>query len=150
MNFLELLKKIKPIEIGLLIVFALYIIIPSETPSIVASFVNSPLGFIFLFIVTISLFVYTNPILGVLFIIVAYELLRRSSVQPVFTSIMQNTPSQATKDQEMRAMNPPVYTTLEEEVVSLRAPIGRSSEIELVDSPFKPVSDKIITGSSMF
>ena len=155
MNFpdsfkIDSLKKAKPLEIFLFVIFILYIIIPFEIPYNVASFVNSSIGFVLLFIIAVSLFIYTNPILGVLYIIVAYELLRRSSVQPIFTSILQNTPSQEIKDKEMRNMNPPVHTTLEEEVIQVRAPIGRSSEIELIDSQFKPVSDKIISGSSLF
>lgn len=151
MQFLESLKKINPIDLVLFIAFVLYIVIPSETPPMVASFVNTPLGYAILLILTLSLFIYRNPVLGVLHIIVVYELLRRSSVvQPVFTSIMQNTPSQVVKDQELKKMNPPVYTTLEEEVIQVRAPIGKSSEIELINSQFKPVSDKIISGTSLF
>lgn len=149
-KIVELVKKIKPLDIVLFVVFSLYILFPTPTPESIVSLVNSPLGIVFLFIFTISIFVYRNPILGVLFIIVAYELLRRSSSQPIFTSILQNTPSQVVKDQELKAMNPPVYTTLEEEVVQLRAPIGKSSEIEVVNTSFKPVSDKIINGSSLF
>lgn len=154
MNLIEssqkIVEKLKPLDIVFIVVFFLYILFPFTTPESIAYMVNSPLGIVFLFLLTISLFVYRNPILGVLFIVVAYELLRRSSSQPILTSILQNTSSQEVKDTEMKAMNPPVYTTLEEEVIQMRAPIGKSSEIEVVDTSFKPVSDKVISGSSMF
>ena len=149
MKFIDNLKRIKPIEIFLGIVLVLYLIIPSETPLFLSSFINSPLGLIFLFIVTVLLFIYTNPILGVLYIIVAYELLRRSSPKPVSTTIMEHSPPQVIKDIELKAMNPPVQTSLEEEIIQLRAPIGTSSEIEIINSEFKPVSSKIISGSSL-
>ena len=111
--------------------------------------VDSPLGMISIFCVTLYLFLYTNPVLGILYIFVAYELLRRSSNVTARSAIIQYVPSQSNKDAELKQMNPPVEKTLEEEMVDIRAPIGKSSAVEFVNSDFKPVADKIVNGASL-
>jgi hypothetical protein len=63
--------------------------------------------------------------------------------------IVQYTPTQVKKDSELRAMNPPVVETLEEQVVQKMAPIGRSDPIVYTSSTFKPVAEKI-DGASMY
>jgi len=149
MKLSDSIKTISPLEIFIIIIFILYLIIPVETPLLIGSFIDSPLGIITLFIITISLFIYTNPILGILYIFVAYELMRRSTNTYGHLNIIQNTPSQLMKDIELTAMNPIQEKTLEEEIIEVRAPVGKSNEIEFVDSNFKPVSDKIIYGASV-
>lgn len=149
MKFLDSLKTIKPFEIFLIIVFILFLILPFELPLLFASFIDSPLGIIAVFIITVSLFIYTNPLLGILFIFVAYELMRRSSLFSGHTSNLEYTPSQPVKDAELKAMNPPKQKSLEEEVIEVKAPIGKSNEIEFVSSDFKPVTDKILYGATV-
>jgi len=149
MKLFDSFKSIPPLEIALFIIFVLYIIFPFETPAAIASSVDSPLGMITILCVTIFLFLYTNPVLGVIYIFVAYELLRRSSNVTGRSAIIQYTPTQANKDLELKAMNPPLERTLEEEVVDARAPIGKSPVVDFVHSDFKPVSDKIISGASL-
>ncbi len=149
MNILQSIKSLPPLEIALFVVFILYIIFPFSTPSGVANMIDSPLGIIVIFCVTVFLFTYTNPILGVLYIFVAYELIRRSSQATGSTAIMEYTPTQAKKDVEMRAMNPPKETTLEEEIINSRAPIAVSPVVEFIGADFKPVYDRIVDGASM-
>ncbi len=149
MNFLQSIKTLPPLEIALFVVFILYIIFPFHTPSGVASMVDSPLGIVVVFCVTVFLFLYTNPILGVLYIFVAYELIRRSSQVTGSTAIVEYTPTQAKKNVEMRAMNPPKETSLEEEIINTRTPVAVSPVIEFVGSDFKPVYDRIVDGASM-
>ena len=137
-----------PIEIVFAILFILYIVLPVHLPYSFAPYVDSSLGMIVLFCITVSLFLYTNPILGVLYIFVAYELLRRSANVTGKTNIMQYTPSQDKKDAEFREMNPPREVSLEEEVISVKAPVGHSDPSVYVSSSFKPVSEKL-EGASM-
>jgi hypothetical protein len=47
----------------------------------------------------------------------------------------------------MEMMNPPKETSLEEEIVQLRAPIGKSDPVKYTESSFKPVADNLIGGS---
>ena len=149
MKLFDSIKSIAPLETAVIILFILYIIFPFDTPPLIASTVDSPLGMIVIFCVTIYLFLNTHPILGVLYIFVAYELLRRSSNVTARSAIVEYTPSERKRTAEMVAMNPPQEKTLEESIVDLRAPIGKSRDLEFVNSDFKPVADKIATGASL-
>ena len=150
MNILSTIKSFQPIEMLLVALFIIYIVFPIETPDAVAGMIDSPLGIIVLLAVTVYLFVYVNPILGVLYIFVAYELIRRSSAVTARVQIIQNTPSQANKDIELKAMNPVQPQTLEEEIVQERAPIGVSHRFSEVDTNFAPVADKTSHGMSSY
>jgi hypothetical protein len=144
------IKMFSPLEIFLVIIFIIYIIFPLNTPESIVSLVDSSLGIVLLLIITVYLFVYTsNPILGVIFIFVAYELVRRSARMSV-AKYIEVTPSQRIKDIMMEKMNPPKDISLEEEIIQSRAPIGKSNtKIEKTTSNFRPVADKIINGASL-
>jgi predicted membrane protein len=139
------LLKMSIFEMVLFIGFILYIVLPIRTPGVLAPYIDSIFGMIVLFCITVSLFVYTNPILGVLYILVAYEVMRRSSSNKGNTKaiIMEYTPSQMTKDADMHKMNPTVEKTVEEEVIEVRAPIGKAQPTEYIATSFKPVADKL-------
>ena len=139
------IKSASPIEIVLFVAFVVYLVFPIATPDVLANVIDTPLGIITLFIITLCLFVYTNPILGIIYIFVAYEVLRRSTKKvPVNTpSYFPNvtTPSESTKTAEMVRMNPPRATSLEEEMVHKMAPIGHSDQSVYIESAYKPVSE---------
>ena len=141
-----------PIEYVLLVFFILYLILPINLPEYFAKFVETPLGIIGLFLITVALFAYVNPILGVLYIFVAYELLRRSSYITGKTAYIEYTPTQINKDEKMRKMNPPVERTLEELVIQKMAPIGESTFVDrgiltekdkYIGGAFQPISENI-------
>jgi len=147
-----------PFEYVLLILFVLYLILPVNLPGSLAKFVETPLGIIGLFLVTIALFVYVNPILGILYIFVAYELLRRSSHITGKTSYIEYTPTQVIKDEKMRKMNPLPEKSLEEIIVQKMSPIGENSFIDsrvsneksrIVMGAFQPVSENIHNASQV-
>jgi len=142
-------KQIQPIEIFLLVLFILYIVVPSHVPYELAQWVDSPLGMILLFVIALSLFLYTHPVLGVLFIFVAYELMRRSSLVTAKTALIKYTPTEVNRAREMKEMNPPKEVTLEEEVIRERAPIEKGASTDVASSPFQPVADPISTGASL-
>jgi len=143
MQIPNLFKSMSQLEIILLIVFIIYLVLPIQTPTSLGGVIDSPLGMLFMFIITIYLFVKVNPILAVMYIFVAYELLRRTSQISRSQTVMQYTPSQPKKDAQMRAMNPPKKETLEEELVEQMAPIGRSDPSVYTASTFKPVAEKV-------
>jgi hypothetical protein len=143
------LKSVSPLEIFLFVLFLVYLVFPVPTPKMLSPWIDSSIGMVIIFMVTLYLFFYTNPILGILSVFVAYELLRRSSLIMARTSIVMNTPSQERKDVQLQDMNPPpiFFPTLEEEVVSQMAPLGVSDPSVYQASSFKPVSDKLSGGS---
>jgi hypothetical protein len=150
----KILKTMSPLEMILFGLFIVYLVFPIHTPDYMTDAINSPIGLVTIFMVTLFLFVYTNPILGLIYIFVAYELLRRSSnnsnknthrgktTKPQSqTSYVQYTSSDEERNRELHAMNPPAHTTLEEDVVNEMAPIGKGSTVTYVDMPFKPISE---------
>jgi len=147
MEFPKILKSFTNLELILLGCFIIYVVFPISTPPYLAGFIESSLVMLLLFLVTIFLFFYTNPILGVIFVFVAYELLRRSSHISGKTAIIQHTPSQFMKDIEMASMNPPKKETLEEEIVEKMAPIGKSDMSVYTPSSFKPVAENVGSAS---
>ena len=62
------LKNFGVFDIILLALFLVYIVFPVSTPEPLAPFIDSPFGMLTIFAIGLSLFVYRNTILGVLFI----------------------------------------------------------------------------------
>lgn len=143
LNGVSLLEKI------LFVVFVIYLIFQVQTPEWLIPYANSSLGLVVIFLVVLYLFCYTTPILGVLSLFVAYELLRRSAVMPVAKkSIEDRTPSQKKKDVQLKRMNPPSEEkSLEENIVQKMAPIGVSEPSQYVESDYKPTSTQLFGGS---
>jgi uncharacterized membrane protein (DUF485 family) len=147
-NIPNMFRSFSQLEIALLVIFILYIVLPIQTPDFLAGMVDSSLGMLSIFVVTIYLFFNVNPILAVVYVFVAYELLRRSSNRTGRVNMIKYTPSQAKKDAELKAMNPVRHETLEEEVVQKMAPIGHSDPSVFTSSGFKPVADNIRNASA--
>lgn len=166
-------KRFTVPEIILLIVFIIYILFPIGTPLPIKSLIDSSVGMMLLFVVCISLFVYTNPALGVVFIFVAYELMRRSAVGRNFMNTpsidtygkqsstqhaevknrTNSTISQVPMDDIPRDEPVPesphsfVHQTLEEEIINIQAPIGRSDPLQMTSASFQPVSSNLKNAS---
>ena len=147
MKLADFTKSMTPLEIAALVIFIVYIVFPFRTPIFLASIINTPIGLIGVLVITLYLFFYTNPILAVIYIFVAYELLRRSALVKVGGSdnyMVQYTPSEIKKEMDMIEMNPPREKTLEEEVVSTMAPsqkFNTRTEDDILQ--FKPTAEKI-------
>uniref|UniRef100_A0A6C0JXK6 Uncharacterized protein n=1 Tax=viral metagenome TaxID=1070528 RepID=A0A6C0JXK6_9ZZZZ len=152
MKIPESVKNVSSVEIVLFLAFVLYIVLPINTPDYMKSFVNSHLGLLFFFCVTVGLFAYTNPILGVVYILVVYEALRRSSdtFHNPRAIVLEYEPSQKNKDATLKKMNPTrSEKSVEEEVIEARAPINKTHSIEIVQTTFKPMS-KAVEGASPY
>ena len=143
-------KSFSRLETILLVVFILYIVLPIQTPNFLAGAIDSSLGMLSIFIITVYLFFHVNPILAVVYIFVAYELLRRSCKITGQTPIVEYTPTQVKKDQYMKEMNPPTHVvSLEEEIIHQMAPIGKSDPTTYIDTSYKPIADKLMEGATL-
>lgn len=140
MNFSSYFTSLKPMEIGILILFVIYLIFDINPPESMASYIDSPMGMAIVLITTLYMFISFNPVLGVVGIFVAYEVIRRSASINNRWAMLNFTPSQAKKDTELAQMNPPADQTLEEDMVNKMAPIGQSSMISYNTSEYKPVA----------
>jgi hypothetical protein len=136
-------------EYSLFFIFIIYLIFPIYFPDSIAQSIDSPLGYIVILCVTIGLFVYSHPLLAVLYIFVGYELLRRSSEATSRVAIVKYTPTEKKRAEDMNAMNPSTSLSLEEDVISQMAPIGRSDPIVYNASSYQPVAEKV-EGASKF
>jgi hypothetical protein len=153
-------KKFDTLDILLLATFIVYILFQVPTPRVLVPYIDSPLGLVVLFAIAVSLFVYKNPVLGVLFIFVAYEILRRNyhnapasqivdSVKYMANRIPTALPkTQTEKDAQLQALNPPVSKSLEEEIIDINTPVGQSHLPTYTETSFHPVMDESDLGMS--
>jgi fumarate reductase subunit D len=146
-SFSSLLKKEHMGELVLIILFVVYLILGLKTPEPVASMVDSLVGKIVIFVVVIYLFMNTHPVLAVLSLFVAFDLMRRSSVATGIDALKKFAPSEEKKMSQFTAYNQFPYT-LEQEVVSKMAPIMKSGH-SLTQSSFKPLVDDTYDASPL-
>jgi hypothetical protein len=152
MKLSDFTQSLSPLETATLIVFVIYIIFPFKTPFFLAGIINTPIGLLVALVLTLYLFFYTNPILGVVFIFVAYELIRRSSLVKIAASdnyIIRSSASEAERSFEMKQMNPSPSVTLEEDVIAKMAPAQVFNHTDTtLGVGFKPVIEK--TSGSLY
>jgi hypothetical protein len=134
---------LKPIEWAAAAAFIIYIVFPISTPAAFVPYIDTPFSMFFYLMVTLALFFYSKPILGILYILVIYELLSRSTQMASRMPLITWTPSQAKMDAQMQAMAPAQERTLEEDVIAERGPIDVSRPVFYSDATFKPVSEPI-------
>jgi hypothetical protein len=149
MKLPSVIQSLKQYEIVIIIIFIIYLVYPLKTPQIVANFIDNILGITVIFLVTLFLFIYTNPILAIIFLFVSYELFRRSSNTTVKTAMLQYVPTQEKIDEKLAIINELKYVSLEEEVVEVRAPIGKSEAILPEQTTYKYVMDNT-GGASLY
>ena len=151
MKLSDFTKALSPLEIAALVIFVIYIIFPFKSPAFLSGTVNTPIGLVVILVVTLYLFFYTNPILGVVYIFVAYELIRRSSLVRRGSAdnyMIRSSPSEIQRAVEMEQMNPVRSVTLEDDVISKMAP-AQVFHDNTIDSGFKPVAERVV-GASKF
>ena len=142
----DFMQSLTPLEIATLVVFVIYIIFPFQTPGVLAGVVNTPIGIMIFFLVALYLFFYTSPVLGVIFIFVAYELIRRTSLVGIAASdnyMIRSSPSEMQKAAEMNSMNPVRSSTLEEDVISKLAPAQVFHRDPAIETGFKPMQERL-------
>lgn len=149
MNALSFMKSVTNVETAIIVMFILYLALPVELPDMLANLVDSPIGTIGIFVLSVYLFFNANPLIAVLFVLVAYEMFRRSSNATGKAAMIKYTPTQARKDEKMKKMNPVKTVSLEEEVVDQMAPVGKSDISVFTVSTFKPVAENV-GSASMF
>lgn len=115
----ELFKKDNQHQLFLGVVFVLYLVLNLRTPSVVSQVIDTTFGSVVLLLLALSMFMHVNPIIGVLGLAVAFEMIRRSSSMFGYE---QYIPSEAKKLKHMKAYNAPDENrfkyTLEQELVA--------------------------------
>jgi len=144
-SFSSLLKKENMGELVLMILLVIYLILGLKTPEPFASMIDSLAGKIVIFIIVIYMFMHSNPILAVLSLFVAFDLIRRSSLATGIDALQKFAPSEEKKMSQFTAYNQFPYT-LEQEVVSKMAPIMKAG-YSITPSSFKPLLDNTYDAS---
>jgi hypothetical protein len=132
-----------PLEVILFVLFVAYLVFQPSTPPVLTPVIDNLLGTIVVIALALYMFLFMRPVLGVLGIFVAYELIRRTSTKTV--AMIQYSPEQPVKDMEMKRMNPPKERTLEEAMVAKMAPV---SDGGVIVTDYVPVADDV-RGASM-
>ena len=146
-GFSELFKKENMSQLLLTILFMIYLIMGYKTPEPVANVVDSLVGKIVIFITVITLFMHANPILAVLSLFVAFDLIRRSSAATGIDALKKYLPTEEKKSSQFTAFNQFPYT-LEQEVVKKMAPIVQSGS-SLSKPSYKPLLENLHDASTI-
>jgi hypothetical protein len=138
-SFSDLFKRQNLGQVVLCILFIIYLIMGYNMPSSVAGVIDTIYGKIIVVVVALILFSYVNPILGVLGFLVAFELIRRSSLATGTYALNNYIPTEEKKSSNLSAMNQFPYT-LEQEVVKKMAPIRVTYDTQ-TPATFRPILD---------
>jgi hypothetical protein len=79
MKFTSPFKDFSTTEFYLFGLLIIYLVIPFKTPNFLHNLMVNPIGLILLLSLVVVMFLYTPPILAIVFVLVIYELLRRDS-----------------------------------------------------------------------
>lgn len=140
-----LFKKENMGELALAILLIVYLVLGFRTPDAVAGMVDTLVGKIVMFVVVIYLFLHANPLLAVLALFVAFDLMRRSSVATGIDALQKFAPSEEKRSSQFTAYNQFPYT-LEQEVVAKMAPMV-SAGSSLTQASYKPLLDNLYDAS---
>ena len=154
----------KPSQLILGIIFVIYILLNVQTPLFLATAIDNLFGKVVVVAIAALIFVKTNPVVGVLGFVVAYQLIKTASVTSGTYAMKHFLPSEANKMSEMQSFNEesvvPMATestsavqtasangntmtntagSLEAEMVSKMAPLVMSGPDSKLD--YKPILD---------
>jgi hypothetical protein len=146
-SFSSLFKKEHMSELVLVILFIIYLILGLKTPEPIANLIDTLVGKIAIFVIVLYMFMNSNPILAVLSLFVAFDLIRRSSLATGFDALKKYAPSEEKKMTQFTAYNQFPYT-LEQEVVAKMAPVSKSG-MSLTQASYKPLLENLYDAASL-
>jgi len=141
----NMLKPKKGSETMLLVVLVIYILANVQTPKPLAKAVDNVYGNATVTMVAILIFLKTNIVVGLMSIVAAYELIKRSSVATGTHAMRNFVPSEHKKIADFEKYNE-VSETLEEEIVAKMAPLAKDSPT--TNASYKPVLGDLHEASS--
>jgi hypothetical protein len=111
-------KKLSTHDVFLIVVFVIYLIFNIQAPSVVCASMDNVVGFIVIAAIAIYILLKSNPIVGVLALLVAYQFIKRCNFK---NSPLKNLPFKSNNGFNSPFKNAPI--TLEEEMVNKMAPL---------------------------
>ena len=150
-EFSSLFKKENMGQLILSILFVIYLIMGYNTPMSLAELIDTPVGKIAVIIVALCILSTSNPILGILALFVAYELIRRSSIA-LRGKLKNFIPSESKKSDQFSAFNQNEFPyTLEQEMVGKMTIQNNNINLSFNEntSSFKPILDNTHNASML-
>ena len=144
MEYSKLFKKENMAETILIGLFIVFLVMGQSLPRDLSHLINTPMGTILVIVVSLSLFAYSNPILAILGVFVAFEMLRRSGATSMFA------PSTESKKWDSVKNVNTVQYTLEQEVIKNMAPIVGKPSMTLESSSFAPIIDNTHDAQTLY
>ena len=142
----ELLEKRNMPQLVLVILFIIYLLMGFKTPDSVASMIDSTVGKVVVALMALLLFAYSNPILGVLGIFVAYQLVRGASIKTGMAGLAEYYPTEEKKWTPFTPAHQFPYT-LEQEMVKKMAP--QKFNTNYVKATYKPTLEDTYDAASV-
>lgn len=118
--------------------FAIYLVMGYKMPEGVATMVDSTFGKIIVVLLALMLFAYSNPILGVLALLVAYQMIKSASIKTGMAGLEKYYPTEEKKWSPFTPAHQFPYT-LEQEVVKHMT--TQKFNTDYVKAPFRPTLD---------
>ena len=131
-------KKHMP-QLVLSILFIIYLVIGFKIPHQAATLIDSSIGKIIVSLAALCLFAYSNPVLGVLGLLVAYHLITSASIRTGMAGLEEYYPTEQKKWSPFSPTHQFAYT-LEQEVVKKMA--SQKFNTSYVKAPYKPVLEE--------
>lgn len=126
------------LQVILTFLFVFYLISDKRLPSPVANLVDIKFGKVVIVLLSISLFAYANPLLGILGMCVAYFMINSATMQTGTYGLEEYTPTESKKWSSFETRKHHTYT-LEEEIVRERA--SQRFNTSFIKTPWRPVLD---------
>jgi len=130
-------KKNLP-QLVLSVLFVIYLVMGYQMPHGVANAVDSTVGKIIVVVVALMLFAYSNPILGILALLVAYQLIKSASIKTGMAGLEKYYPTEQKKWSPFTPTHQFPYT-LEQEVVKNMT--TQKFNTNYVKAPYRPALD---------
>lgn len=140
-NLSNIIKAENRQQLVLGIVLILYIILNVNTPKMLSELIDTIYGNIIIVVIAMILFSNSNPVVGVLSIVAAYFLIKRSSISTGSFAIQKYLPSEASRSDDFSKLNE-MPITLEEQMVFKMAPLV-THNAKYPDANYKPVMDSL-------
>lgn len=135
-NIVKALKKQEPAEVVLGILMIIFLLMGYKIPKSISYVVDSFVGKIVMLLIVVYMFVYTNPILAVLALLVVVNIMMNESNFSAGQAI-QHAPSEENKTSQLTQYNQFPYT-LEQEIVKKMAPVVKPGT-SISKASYKPV-----------
>ena len=127
----------------LAVLFIIYLMSNMVLPPSFTKLVNTQAGMVVVVLAALTVFFHTHPVVGILALLVAYEMIRTASRTSPASVYSQVQPTYTTKKSRMKAMQPVPRVTLEEQMVKSMVPLALPPSSSDKGPSYLPVLDNI-------